>query len=343
MSIYPNGYPDQRVIVGGVDLTTAFDMVLIDGFDLNPPEPKFYTVDIPGGNGVIDLTESLGGDVAFKNREQTFTFKCIYPNDFEFTKTKLSNLIHGRFFKYRLTWDPEYTYKGRFSVASYSHIGLAAGQLGEIVVKVSADPYKYLPDMVYTINGSGGEKFYFPSGRKPVHPVVQTGRPTTILFEGKTTRVGIGTFRLNDVLFKEGINEVYFNTYEIFDTKWEDISPGGEYEMTWNEAKKYSFDEIQRLTLEIGDASLATKEGSAMMPVSSISTYAASSDDKDPYTNPKIFIKAYRFVDLKDETWGHILEQGWIWDGLNYDPGNNSGSPLDGVDGVIFTYEWGDL
>ena len=29
------------------------------------PEPKYYTVDIPGGNSVIDLTEALNGDVVY--------------------------------------------------------------------------------------------------------------------------------------------------------------------------------------------------------------------------------------------------------------------------------------
>ena len=35
---------------------------------INPPEPKFNTVDIPGANGSIDLTEVVSGDVVYQNR-----------------------------------------------------------------------------------------------------------------------------------------------------------------------------------------------------------------------------------------------------------------------------------
>ena len=93
---YP-GLPNNRLIVNGVDLSVRFQIALIDGYELNPPEPKTYTVDIPGGNGVIDLTEALTGDVAYNNRSQKFTFICINPNDFEKVKTKISNFLHGRF------------------------------------------------------------------------------------------------------------------------------------------------------------------------------------------------------------------------------------------------------
>ena len=40
---------------------------------ISPPSPKTVYVDIPGSNGVIDLTESLTGDVKFDNR----TIKCV--------------------------------------------------------------------------------------------------------------------------------------------------------------------------------------------------------------------------------------------------------------------------
>lgn len=359
MSNYPWGYPDNRLIVGGVDITANFQLILIDGFVLNPPEPKVYEVEIPGGNGVIDLTESLNGDVVYNNREQDFTFKAIYPADFESTKSKLSNFLHGKYFEYQLTWDMAYTYKGRFSVSSYSHIGLAKGQLGEIVVHVSADPYKYLEDQVFRINASGGQHYYMPSGRKPVRPVISTTRATNIVWKDTITRVGVGTFRLNNVLFQEGINEIYFNTYEIFVTKWDDIGKGGQAQMTWNEAKKYTYDQISRLTLESGTP--ATNPNTYKM--NKIAPYAASSDGLDHDDTPvniygNFFMESYSWDKLIDNTWNYCKENKWTWEGLNYDPGSsaNGGTASSGgtqlgsgevpdLGGAvaIITYEWGDL
>lgn len=334
MSNYPGGYPDNRVIVGDSDLTMDFQMILIDGFTLQPPEPKTYYIDIPGGNGVIDLTESLGGDVAFNNRHQTFTFKLIYPGMFEVTKTKLSNFLHGKYFNYQLTWDPGYTYKGRFTVDSYSHIALAAGKLGEIVISVEADPYKYKENQVFRINGVGGEEYRFISGRKPVRPVIETTRATTIVWEDKVIRVGAGTFRLNDVLFREGVNVLYINTYEIFSTTWNDLGRNGQHTMTWNEALKYTFDKIQLLTVKSKSPN-------------QFGTSTIASDGDTSRLN--FFAKAYQWSELRNNptyTWNYMLSNGWTWDGVNYNPsGSGSGGVLDGGDGAsaIITYEWGDL
>lgn len=358
MSIYPIGYQDQRLIVGDTDLTTEFQLILVDGYELKPPEPKIYTVDIPGGNGVVDLTEALGGDVAFTNREQQFVFKCIYPTFFEKVKTKVSNFLHGKYFNYSISWDPGYTYRGRFSVVDYSHIGLAKGILGEIVIKVSADPYKYLDDKIYSINGVGGETYFFPSGRKPVRPVVETSRPTLISWKGETFSVGAGTYRLSNVLFTEGVNELYINTYVIMDTEWQDLYAGGSHVMSWDTAMGYTWDQLQRIRLTHVEPNFTNKP----------SVLAATSDGTDPVSGRmNFYAKAYRWVDLSTFEWNKLLNDGWTWDGMNYNPspgeppipggnipsedsgnsGNNSRPSHDSYDftstSMYLTYEWGDL
>ena len=326
MTSYPYGYPSNRVIINDIDLTTEFQLVLIDGYDLNPPEPKFYTVDIPGGNGVIDLSESLGGDVAFKNREQTFTFKILYPGMFEATKTAVSNFLHGRYYEYKLTWDPAYTYRGRFSIVSYSHEAMDRGQLGEIVISVSADPYKYLPQRVYRVNAIGGGKYFLPSGRKPVRPVIQTERPTTVTFKGETIQLGVGTFRMNDFLFQEGVNELYVNTYRLYRIKWMDIGKSGKHRMTWEEARKYTFDSLQKLGIEEIDPSLPNLDAAL---------------NWDPSTGDmNFFAKAYYWNDISAYTWDYCRQNGWTWDGVNY---NGSDNKTQGSTVAIITYEWGDL
>ena len=74
MASYP-GLPDNRLIVNGIDLSMKYGLILIDGYELDPPSPKTTTVDIPGANGSIDLTEALNGDVVYDNRTKKFVFK----------------------------------------------------------------------------------------------------------------------------------------------------------------------------------------------------------------------------------------------------------------------------
>lgn len=309
MSSYP-GFPDNRLIVNGVDLTTNFGMVLLDGFVLNPPEPKTSYIDIPGGNGFIDLSEALNGDVVYSQRHQQFTFAVMYPVErWETIKTRINNFLHGRSYKYKLTFDPEYTYNGRFSISSYEHGAYTDGIVGFIEVNVTAEPYKYKATQTYKLTAPGGRWYYFVSGRKPVRPVIETQMPCTVIWNRKVIELGVGTFRLNDVLFKEGSNAIYINTLKLTTTTWDEVDKGGEYALTWNDARTYTWDEIQRLSVNQGN-----KSGSL------ITTWG----------------------DMSQHTWQSYTNANIHWKDLNYDY-ENFGNVSQENFTVYLQYEWGDL
>lgn len=246
MSTYPD-LPDNRLIVNGVDLSVTYQMVLLDGYTLEPPEPKTYTVDIPGGNGVIDLTEALTNDVVYNNRHQEFEFALINVENFEWVKTELSNFLHGRKFDYTMTMDPGYTYHGRFSVKAYSHAAYANGILGDIKISIDADPYKTKENVVYRLNATGGRLFRLESGRRPVHPILECEQPCFITWDGTEYTIPAGTYRLNDILFHDGWNEIYINSFKIWYVQWDEVGKNGAHPMTWAEAEAYRWDDLQRL------------------------------------------------------------------------------------------------
>lgn len=219
---YPD-LPENRLIVNGVDLAVRYNMVLLDGYTLSPPEPKTTTVDIPGRDGVLDLTESLIGDVTYNNRSMTFTFLIVDLEQFEVVKTKISNALHGRKFNFEMSMDPGYTYTGRFKITSYTHVATwNHGICGFIEVEIDAEPYKLKSHYVYNLNATGGAMFELPSGRKKVHPIVEINSPARIRFKNTVYRIGAGRFQLNDILFEEGINEIYINSYELFNLTWDE-------------------------------------------------------------------------------------------------------------------------
>lgn len=250
---YPD-LPNNRLIVNGVDLSIRFQMVLLDGYTLEPPEPKTYTVDIPGGNGVIDLTEALTGDVAYKNRKQEFTFAVIDVKNFEKVKTEVSNFLHGQAFDYTMTMDPGYIYHGRFSVDSYSHEAYANGLLGQFKVTVDTNPYKLKEHCAYKLNATGGKLYRLESGRRPVHPVLECSQPCFVTFKGVETLIPAGTYRLNNIIFYNGINEIYLNTSRLWFVVWDEVGEGKSYAMTWNDARSNTWDSIQKLGADVEDA-----------------------------------------------------------------------------------------
>lgn len=245
---YPE-LPHNRLVVGGVDLNLRFGLVMTDDYSLSPPAYKSYQVDIPGSDSSIDLTSAVTGFPTYANRSQSFSMLILYPDNFERTKTELSNYLHGKDFDYELTMDPGYVYHGRFSVDEYSN----SFDIGVIKIQVEAKPYKMKPTKSYRLNAAGGRMFTFKSGRKPIRPIMTADNAVQIMFDGKEFMVPQGTWRLNDVLFVEGDNELYINSFPMRDTRWADLSAGGKNEMSWDEAKKYRWDEIARINLNDGD------------------------------------------------------------------------------------------
>lgn len=207
-----------------LDLSTEFGMILLDGYSLIPPAPKTYIVDIPGGNGKLDLTESLLGETAYDNRDQEFKFAILDAEDFEMIKTTISNKIHGRAFNYALTMDPGYTYHGRFTIDSYKHSKYVnTGKVGTIVVKIESKPYKLLDNRRYYVSaqdGVGGIIRYFQSGRKPVTPKFESDGPFKVGFNGKLFDMPNGTWTISDITFRSGSNELYLSTFDIHECTW---------------------------------------------------------------------------------------------------------------------------
>lgn len=249
MAMWPR-LPNSRVVVGGVDISVRFQIALQDGYELDPPEPKTYTVDVPGGNGVIDLTEALTGDVAYKNRHMVFDFICVFPDNFEEVKTAVSNFMHGRAFDFTLSWDPGYTYHGRFTVSAYSHTSVSGGKIGDIKVEVDANPYKLKERGVYRLNATGGHTFRLLSGRRPVRPVIECSEPCTVAWAGEEEIVPAGTYRLNDVLFREGLNEIYINSRHVWFVTWDDLAGAH----TWDSLAATTWDHAQLLGGDVTDA-----------------------------------------------------------------------------------------
>lgn len=215
---YPD-YPRNRLIVNGIDLTEKFKMVLLDGYELKPPEPKVYTVDIPGGNGVINLTGSLSGDVSYSNREQNFEFKIINVKHFEKIKTDIINLLHGKSYDYIMTMDKGYTYHGMFKVEECSHQAYSNGLVATIKINISANPYKIKHYVTKEIQADGGVLIPLESGRLRVKPVIVTKRDCVIIFDGiRYDIVSAGTWALDKVIFKYGLNNFYVRTNKILNT-----------------------------------------------------------------------------------------------------------------------------
>lgn len=106
----------------------------------NPPAQKVKTLDIPGGDGLIDLSQALTGYPVYQNRTGSIEF--IVMNDFKPWHTAYSDImdyLHGQTMRAILEDDPEYFYEGRFTVNAWK----SEQHWSRIVIDYSVGPYKW--------------------------------------------------------------------------------------------------------------------------------------------------------------------------------------------------------
>lgn len=105
----------------------------------NPPSVKENTVDIPGGDGVLDLTASLAGRPTYNNRTGSWTFYVQNGfKDWTVLYSEIMVYLHGQTFIAVLEDDPGYYYEGRFSVNSWK----SDKDYSQIVIDYNVGPYK---------------------------------------------------------------------------------------------------------------------------------------------------------------------------------------------------------
>lgn len=128
------------------------------------PSQKTKYLDIPGADGVIDLSDLLTGGPIFNNREgslEFYTRRFVRSNDYgteegfvtsSLVYRKVSRLIHGRRLQMILEDDPNHYYEGRFTVDYATGDGR-----GILTINYNLDPYRRTCTVVDdTIEDGGG-------------------------------------------------------------------------------------------------------------------------------------------------------------------------------------------
>ena len=146
------------------------------------PEPKITTVDIPGANGVLDLSESLTKYPVYNNRTGSIKFHVLNDKEsWTSIYSKIASYLQGRRRTLTLEDDPNYYYEGRMKVAWTSNNN---GTWSDVEISYDLDPYKYYKQLstverpaLYsgiTVNSTSVTKNLGGTGTVGIMPVVPT-------------------------------------------------------------------------------------------------------------------------------------------------------------------------
>lgn len=110
----------------------------LEKIQLSFPEPKTDLVNIPGADGVLDLTE-INGPVRYNNRTLTLTFSQVIDyDDWHTLVSQIARTLHGKVVRCTLPDDPNYFYQGRFALETTKEDDTTAG----VVIVGNVEPYK---------------------------------------------------------------------------------------------------------------------------------------------------------------------------------------------------------
>lgn len=196
----------------------------------NPPTPKTKFIDIPGGDGQLDLTTSLTGDTVYQNRTGSLEFIVDNGHQEWFTLySDIMDYLHGKLQRATLEDEPTFYYEGRFSVNKWK----SDPHNSKIVIDYNVSPYKYemhssLEDWVWDtfnfetgivreykdLRVDGRLDFIIVGRRMRVTPsfIVKSddGSGMKVKFNGVTYDLHDGTSRVINIQTVEGENKLTF-------------------------------------------------------------------------------------------------------------------------------------
>lgn len=195
------------------DVHSYYDLNLVlSQSEISPAKPKTNFVDIPGGNGSVDLTEAQG-DIFFYDRNCKFTFTMNASDDltdeaFEEKKTEVSNLLNGKRLRITLDKDSGYFYEGRCEVNEY----LSNKKIRQIVITAKVDPYKYKQkrnELLFVPDGTE-MTIVLKNSRMPVAPtILGFASDVVVRYEGERYLIEQGVpDNTHGIILKEGSNKL---------------------------------------------------------------------------------------------------------------------------------------
>lgn len=182
--------------------------LILNSKEIGSPVIKTVTVDIPGADGNLDLTDFFG-EPKYENVTHKFTFSTIVPQtEFLSLFSTIKNALHGKKMRVILDGDPLFYYTGRLSVSSFTN----DKAIGLVSVEAECEPYKYkLSKTVVSKAVDGTEAITLTNARKRAVPevLIETEGSLNLVYQvSNIWDLGSGSYTLPELELLEGENIV---------------------------------------------------------------------------------------------------------------------------------------
>ncbi len=194
----------------------------------NPPAVKTNYIDIPGGDGILDLTTALAGRPLYKNRTGSIEFYVENGfKDWTVLYSEIMVYLHGQKMRAILEDDPGYYYEGRFNVNAWK------SDKDRSIITIDYDVGPYKKDILSADEDWLWDPFNFETGViryykeipikgtytvrvigdvMPICPLITCSvGGMTVTFEGETYELVKGAQTVRAIVLKNGENQLTFH------------------------------------------------------------------------------------------------------------------------------------
>lgn len=169
---------------------------------INPPEPRYNFIDIPGMDGKLDASVALTGEVTYQNRTGSIDFYVMNGyKEWQHRYSEIMNYLHGKEFNVILEDDPMWYYTGRVKVNQW------ASEKDRSRITLDYDLYPYKTELLTSVDDWIWDVFDFEVGviREYRDIVVEKDLVTKITLIGsRKTSIPIFSVKLENE--EEGIS-----------------------------------------------------------------------------------------------------------------------------------------
>ena len=213
------------VTINGKHCWTDFKLVLAQK-EIAIPEANTNFVEVPGRNGLLDLSTALTGEMTYQNREIVLTFvtqDSISGVSWANLYASVAQAYHGQMAVIVFDDYPDYSYNGRCTDMSFK---LDNGKR-TIELTFSCGPFatKIAESSVYRTLSTSQVSFTVTNNGRPVVPSIAVESETAIVFGDTTTTLSAGTWTVPAIRLANGANTI----------KAKATSGTGKITLTWHE------------------------------------------------------------------------------------------------------------
>lgn len=198
------------IILNGEETHTGYDLDLVqEKKEIGKPTVQSYTVEVPGRNGLLNLTKGLTGKVAYYNRPLKFQ----YFGDGERSRLLEIDAIISRYHgeTVRIIDDdyPNHFYEGEVTVETELRSNYIT-----VTLEVDAQPFRLKREKtVYTSTINGDTMISLVNESIEAIPTITVTADTKITFNGVVVSLGAGTYVDEKLALQAG-----FNTFKVSGT-----------------------------------------------------------------------------------------------------------------------------